>query len=62
MAADYIVKDLSLADWGRKELNMAEDEMPGLMAVRAEYGKQQQSGECDAPGSTLESGGTWAAS
>ncbi|MCZ8148997.1 MAG: adenosylhomocysteinase, partial [Roseomonas sp.] len=40
-AADYIVKDLSLADWGRKEISMAEDEMPGLMAVRAEYGKQQ---------------------
>jgi len=40
-AADYIVKDLSLADWGRKEINMAEDEMPGLMATRAEYGKAQ---------------------
>ena len=36
--ADYIVKDLSLAAWGRKEISMAEDEMPGLMAVRAEYG------------------------
>ena len=41
MAADYIVKDLSLAAWGRKEISMAEDEMPGLMAVRAEYGQQQ---------------------
>ena len=41
VATDYIVKDLSLADWGRKELNMAEDEMPGLMATRAEYGKAQ---------------------
>ncbi len=40
-ATDYIVKDLSLADWGRKELNMAEDEMPGLMATRAEYGASQ---------------------
>jgi adenosylhomocysteinase len=39
MAADYIVKDISLADWGRKEISMAEDEMPGLMAVRAEYGR-----------------------
>ncbi len=38
---DYIVKDLSLADWGRKEIAMAEDEMPGLMAVRAEYGRAQ---------------------
>ncbi len=36
--ADYVVKDLSLADWGRKEIAMAEDEMPGLMAVRREYG------------------------
>ena len=37
-APDYKVKDLSLADWGRKEIAMAEDEMPGLMATRAEYG------------------------
>ena len=37
-AADYIVKDISLAGWGRKEISMAEDEMPGLMAIRAEYG------------------------
>ncbi len=35
---DYKVKDISLAEWGRKEISMAEDEMPGLMAVRAEYG------------------------
>ena len=40
-AADYVVKDISLADWGRKEIAMAEDEMPGLMAVRQEYGKAQ---------------------
>ncbi|MFM7347318.1 MAG: adenosylhomocysteinase, partial [Tagaea sp.] len=39
--ADYIVKDVSLAEWGRKELSIAESEMPGLMAIRAEYGKQQ---------------------
>jgi adenosylhomocysteinase len=38
---DYIVKDISLADWGRKELNIAEIEMPGLMATRAEYGPRQ---------------------
>jgi adenosylhomocysteinase len=37
-ASDSVVKDLSLADWGRKEIAMAEDEMPGLMAVRREYG------------------------
>jgi adenosylhomocysteinase len=39
--SDYIVKDISLADWGRKELNIAEIEMPGLMATRAEYGAKQ---------------------
>ena len=36
---DYKVKDLSLADWGRKEIEIAEKEMPGLMALRTEYGK-----------------------
>jgi adenosylhomocysteinase len=39
--ADYIVKDIALADWGRKEIAIAETEMPGLMAVRAEFGKAQ---------------------
>ena len=39
--ADYIVKDISLAPWGRKEIDIAETEMPGLMAVRAEYGPAQ---------------------
>jgi adenosylhomocysteinase len=38
MAQDFKVKDISLAEWGRKEIAMAEDEMPGLMATRAEYG------------------------
>ncbi len=38
---DYKVKDIALADWGRKEIAMAEDEMPGLMAIRAEYGPKQ---------------------
>jgi adenosylhomocysteinase len=37
-AQDFKVKDISLAEWGRKEIAMAEDEMPGLMATRAEYG------------------------
>lgn len=37
----YKVKDITLADWGRKELELAENEMPGLMAVRAKYGPQQ---------------------
>jgi adenosylhomocysteinase len=35
---DYKVKDIALADWGRKEIAMAEEEMPGLMAIREEYG------------------------
>lgn len=38
MAGDYIVKDISLAGFGRKELDIAETEMPGLMSLRAEYG------------------------
>jgi adenosylhomocysteinase len=36
---DYKVKDMSLAEWGRKEIQIAEAEMPGLMALRAEFGK-----------------------
>ena len=38
---DYTVKDISLADYGRKELDIAETEMPGLMALREEYGDQK---------------------
>ncbi|MCX7588643.1 adenosylhomocysteinase [Phenylobacterium sp. 58.2.17] len=38
---DYVVKDITLADFGRKEIAIAETEMPGLMAVRAEFGKDQ---------------------
>ena len=41
MAEDYKVKDISLAAWGAKEISMAQDEMPGLMAIRAEYGTQK---------------------
>ncbi len=37
----YKVKDISLAEWGRKEIRLAEAEMPGLMAIRAEYGPSQ---------------------
>src|SRR6185312_9903374 len=40
-AADYIVKDISLADFGRKEISLAETEMPGLMATREEYGPKK---------------------
>ena len=39
--SDYKVADLSLADWGRKEISIAETEMPGLMALREEYGNDQ---------------------
>lgn len=38
---DYVIADLSLADWGRKEIAIAETEMPGLMAIREEYAKAQ---------------------
>ena len=38
---DYVVADISLADWGRKELDIAETEMPGLMSLRDEYAKSQ---------------------
>ncbi len=38
---DYIVKDIGLADWGRKEISLAETEMPGLMATREEYAGRQ---------------------
>lgn len=38
-AADYVVKDISLSDWGRKEIAIAETEMPGLMATREEFGE-----------------------
>ncbi|MEL7301159.1 MAG: adenosylhomocysteinase [Pseudomonadota bacterium] len=41
MAKDYVVKDIALAGYGRKELDIAETEMPGLMAARAEYGEAQ---------------------
>ena len=37
--ADYVVKDISLSDWGRKEIAIAETEMPGLMATREEFGE-----------------------
>ena len=39
--SDYKVKDINLADWGRKEITLAEKEMPGLMALRERYGKSQ---------------------
>lgn len=41
MSNDFVVKDLGLADWGRKEISIAETEMPGLMALREEYAASQ---------------------
>src|ERR1700751_772438 len=41
MTQDFKVKDLSLAGWGRKEISMAETEMPGLMAIWEEFGNAQ---------------------
>ena len=41
MAEDYKVEDISLADWGRKEIAIAETEMPGLMALREEFGEEK---------------------
>lgn len=41
IAPDYCVADLALAAWGHKEIRIAETEMPGLMAIREEYGQQQ---------------------
>src|SRR5476649_1942117 len=40
-STDYKVADISLAEWGRKEIAIAETEMPGLMALRREYGRQK---------------------
>ena len=39
--APYIIKDIELADWGRKEMDIAEKEMPGLMSIREKYASQQ---------------------
>ena len=40
-AADHKVRDLSLADWGRKEIDIAEQGMPGLMSIRRKYAPSQ---------------------
>ena len=42
----YKVADISLAEWGRKEIRLAEAEMPGLMAIRSEYGPSQPLKRC----------------
>src|SRR5262245_66633715 len=41
-ATAHIVKDIGLAEWGRKEISIAETEMPGLMATREEFGPEQR--------------------
>ena len=41
ISSNYHVADISLADWGHKEIRIAETEMPGLMAIRNEYGKEK---------------------
>src|SRR5512143_1721554 len=41
MTKDYVVADINLASWGRKEIAIAETEMPGLMAIREEFAKSQ---------------------
>ena len=48
---DYKVADMSLADWGRKEISIAEIEMPGLMALREEYAGQNPLAGCRIMGS-----------
>src|ERR1700709_454954 len=41
VATDYKVADMKLADWGRKEISIAEHEMPGLMSIRRKYAKEK---------------------
>src|SRR5512140_103545 len=41
MSKDYVIADINLASWGRKEIAIAETEMPGLMAIRAEFARTQ---------------------
>ncbi|VAW59796.1 Adenosylhomocysteinase [hydrothermal vent metagenome] len=48
---DYKIADISLAEWGQKEIRIAETEMPGLMALREEYGKSQPLAGCRIMGS-----------
>jgi adenosylhomocysteinase len=48
---DYKVKDINLADWGRKEISIAEEEMPGLMAIREKYAAQKPLGGARITGS-----------
>ena len=47
MSQDFKVKDIKLADFGRKEISLAETEMPGLIAIRKEYGSKKPSRELE---------------
>src|SRR3954468_13281323 len=49
--ADYLVKDLALADWGRKEISIAQHEMPGLVSVRKKFGPSKPLGGVRVTGS-----------
>ena len=49
VVADYRVADISLAAWGRREISIAENEMPGLMQIRREYGPQKPLAERASP-------------
>ena len=45
----YKVADISLADWGRKEITIAEQEMPGLMSIRRKYARASRCRACASP-------------
>ena len=55
---ESIVKDLKLADWGRKEIKIAETEMPGLMAIRNEFAAEQPLRGARIAGSFINSAGS----
>src|SRR4029077_8632905 len=48
---DYNIRDISLADWGRKEISIAEKEMPGLIAIREKYAPQKALADVRSTGS-----------
>lgn len=55
MESNNKIKDITLADWGRKEIELAEVEMPGLMACREEFGKRDLIQERKSPSMELAS-------
>ena len=46
MSQDYVIADAGLAEWGRREISIAENEMPGLMALREKYGAEKPFKRC----------------